>query len=374
MKICLLTTIHAISDLRVFHKEAKSLAKEHEVILIAPSDERIKRVVDGVQIITIKKPKQKVFRPIMMRVQLLITGFSQNCDAYLCYEPDSLLICSFLKIIKRKKVIYDAHEYYPGALEDSPLFPGFVRPLARFAIDMGERILCRFADVVMTTNDTLRKRYKKYNDNIVIIENYPKMDLFQYKEYSTDIKDKFNGYKCILYTGGFGISRGALKLVEAMQKVVKKQPNTKLVFLGNINRDDYERIKQKYSFDCIEVIGTVPYEKVADYINTADVCVELLQPIPRFVRVVATKIFEYMACGKPIVTSDFPEIRKVIEDAKCGILVDPTNASEIADAIIYLLEHPEEGGKMEENGRKAFEERYNWEKMEERLLKIWEKQ
>ena len=147
MKICLLTTIHAISDLRVFHKEAKSLAKEHEVILIAPSDERIKRVVDGVQIITIKKPKQKVFRPIMMRVQLLITGFSQKCDAYLCYEPDSLLICSFLKIIKRKKVIYDAHEYYPGALEDSPLFPGFVRPLARFAIDIGERILCRFADV-----------------------------------------------------------------------------------------------------------------------------------------------------------------------------------------------------------------------------------
>jgi glycosyltransferase involved in cell wall biosynthesis len=83
------------------------------------------------------------------------------------------------------------------------------------------------------------------------------------------------------------------------------------------------------------------------------------------------KLFDYMLCGLPVVASDFPEIRKVVGEAGCGVLVDPTDPDAIAEAIIYLLEHPDEARKMGENGRRAVEERYNWGEMEGRLLDLY---
>ncbi|MCK5734489.1 MAG: glycosyltransferase, partial [Candidatus Latescibacteria bacterium] len=68
----------------------------------------------------------------------------------------------------------------------------------------------------------------------------------------------------------------------------------------------------------------------------------------------------------------FPEIRNVVIESKCGLLIDPADPEEIARAIVYLLEHPEEAVQMGRNGRKAVEEHYNWEKMEERLRGVYE--
>lgn len=78
-----------------------------------------------------------------------------------------------------------------------------------------------------------------------------------------------------------------------------------------------------------------------------------------------------MLCGLPIVASDFPEIRKVVREAECGVLVDPTDSDAIAEAIVYLMEHPEEARRMGENGQRAVLERYNWGEMEGRLLEVY---
>jgi len=84
------------------------------------------------------------------------------------------------------------------------------------------------------------------------------------------------------------------------------------------------------------------------------------------------KLFEYMACGIPVIASNFQEIRIIVNKSNCGILIDPTNTKEITDAILWLLEHPEEAEQMGENGRRAVEETYNWENMEKRLFEVYE--
>ncbi len=78
-----------------------------------------------------------------------------------------------------------------------------------------------------------------------------------------------------------------------------------------------------------------------------------------------------MLCGLPIVASDFPEIRRVVIETECGVLVDPTSPDAIAEAIIYLMEHPEEARRIGESGRRAAIEKYNWGRMEERLLGVY---
>jgi len=83
------------------------------------------------------------------------------------------------------------------------------------------------------------------------------------------------------------------------------------------------------------------------------------------------KLFEYMASGKPVVASNFPEMRRIIEEGRCGLLVDPTDPGDIARAVLYLLEHPQEAEEMGRRGRKLVEERYNWEDMEKALGEVY---
>ena len=83
------------------------------------------------------------------------------------------------------------------------------------------------------------------------------------------------------------------------------------------------------------------------------------------------KLFDYMLSSLPVVASDFPEIRRVVDDAGCGVLIDPTNPDAIAEAITYLLEHPDEAQRIGENGRKAVLERYNGGEMERRLFGVY---
>jgi glycosyltransferase involved in cell wall biosynthesis len=119
--------------------------------------------------------------------------------------------------------------------------------------------------------------------------------------------------------------------------------------------------------------GWVPFEEVPRYLHPADVGVILFQPTHYNNTIgLPNKLFEYMACYKPVVASDFPEMRKVIVEAKSGLLVDPTDPKAIADAIVYLFEHQEEARQMGERGRRMVEERYNWERMEERLVGVYE--
>ena len=73
-----------------------------------------------------------------------------------------------------------------------------------------------------------------------------------------------------------------------------------------------------------------------------------------------------------MVASNFPLWREIVEGNNCGLCVDPLNPKEIAKAIEYLLTHPEEARRMAENGRRAVEEKYNWEQESERLLAVSE--
>lgn len=373
-----MTTVHTPYDTRIFHKEAKSLAKVHEVVLIAPDEERRDKEVDSVRIITVKKPRSKVLHPITMW-RVLKAGLKQDCDVYHCHEPSSLFVSAVLKILKRKKLIYDAHEHYPSLIAENTLFPDFIRPLVRFLAEIEERLLVRFADIVITVDKILAAKYREYHDNVVKLSNYPKLTLFGENRWSDDLESRYGKSKVLLYAGGLTKDRGTLESIQALQEIIKNAPEAKLAFLGEFmggsgeyKEEVHAYIKKTNLERYVDFLGYVPHEKVVEYMNIAKVGTVFHQPLPRYISGVSIKLFEYMACGLPVVASNFPGLRKVVKEANCGILVDPTNIDEIAKAITYLLEHSEEAKRMGENGRRAVEEKYNWERMEVKLLEVYE--
>ena len=119
--------------------------------------------------------------------------------------------------------------------------------------------------------------------------------------------------------------------------------------------------------------GPVLHEKVSELLAQARVGVATLHPDPNYLGSLPTKLFEYMAAGLPVVASNFPLWKEIVEGNKCGLTVNPLDPEEIAHAIEYLINHPDEARRMGENGRQAVLEKYNWETEGKKLLALYEK-
>ena len=171
--------------------------------------------------------------------------------------------------------------------------------------------------------------------------------------------------------------RGILELIKAVHKVSRTYPLVKLLLLGNFGTQDFEErcieyVRSNDLTESVEFLGFVPHTEIPKYTDAADVGAVLLHPTTQFMKTAyPIKLFEYMICGKTVIASNLPAMGKIVKEVECGVLVNPTDIDEIAEAIIYLIKHQEEAKKMGENGRRAVEEKYNWDKMEEKLLKLY---
>ena len=97
----------------------------------------------------------------------------------------------------------------------------------------------------------------------------------------------------------------------------------------------------------------------------------LLLPVKNYINSQPIKMYEYMAAGLPVIASDFPLWREVVEGIGCGVCVSPFDTEAVAKAIDSLLGDPERAQRMGERGRRAVEERYNWTREEEALLDLY---
>jgi len=153
---------------------------------------------------------------------------------------------------------------------------------------------------------------------------------------------------------------------------ILKKEDVKLILCGSFSPSSYEKeIRNLKGFEKVEYISWVKQEVAYSLMCAADVGIVNFLPVPNYINAMPNKLFEYMLAGLPVIASNFPLWKEIIENNKCGICVDPLSPKEIADAIIYLMEHVDEAKKMGENGRKAVIEKYNWENEGEKLLNLY---
>jgi len=85
------------------------------------------------------------------------------------------------------------------------------------------------------------------------------------------------------------------------------------------------------------------------------------------------KLFEYMSAGLPVIASSIPKWQSIVEEHRCGLVVDPLDIDEIAAAIEWIFEHPEEAEAMGERGREAVEDQFQWSSQGEKLISFYDK-
>jgi glycosyltransferase involved in cell wall biosynthesis len=115
----------------------------------------------------------------------------------------------------------------------------------------------------------------------------------------------------------------------------------------------------------------MPFKDVPGYINAMDITVAPFPKLPDFY-FSAIKILEYMAVAKPVVASRYPDTESVISDHVNGILVDPGDSIQLAQALLELLEDKELRVRLGEEARRLVSEKYTWKQTAYKIIKISE--
>jgi glycosyltransferase involved in cell wall biosynthesis len=110
----------------------------------------------------------------------------------------------------------------------------------------------------------------------------------------------------------------------------------------------------------VEMRGRMPHVHVPAWIRSGRIGLVTLQPIAKFLKNIPTKLFEYWACGLPVIASDLPPIRPFLTHGKNGLLFDPTSPEDLARTVAWLMSHAGEGKAMGQCGQEqVFKEWHN---------------
>jgi glycosyltransferase involved in cell wall biosynthesis len=304
---------------------------------------------------------------------ILVRCLRGRFDVIHCSDLDTLIPGLVAARLRRSKLVFDAHELYPYLFS------------ARFGLPVGvvvtrilqvlERFMCLFADRIITTCDYLRVWYERYGRPVTILYNCPSVTFLEECEANFPSDDKSREKAKIVHVGCINMMRGADKIPDSLAIVRRKFRDVLFLNLGDMfpPGDYVETLRRKLVeedlCDSFIVTGWINHSDIARHLGDASMGVILYQP-RSFNNVInlPNKLFEYMAAGIPVVASDFVSTGKIVNEEKCGLLVDPTDPKDIAEKMLFLLENPDIARRMGLNGRRAAVEKYNWEMMRRRLL------
>jgi len=359
LKIAHITSVHPQNDNRIFYKECVTLANEgYDVTLIVAGGES--RVLDCVNIISYPRVVGGRLKRILKTslVDMIKVCKKVDADIYHFHDPELIFTSLYLKLIG-KKVIYDIHENNPASILSKPYIKSKkIKKVISKLFDIFEKNSVRFFDAIVTARPDISKRFN--HKNIITLRNFPILpNLSEIKD--IDIKKE---KPSVIFVGGMTNIRGINELIDAFEYLDEYE----LWLLGPITET---KLKDRIEKGCknVKYFGVVEAYEVFNYINKADIGIITFLPAPNHLETLATKPFEYMACGKPMIMSNFSYWQDTFKDS--SIYVNPLDSQDIAENIKYLFEDKDLLKSMGNLNYQLSIDEYNWEKESLNLKKVY---
>ena len=359
-----LTSTHRPFDTRVFQKECKTLSREGIAVTLVvphPQDE----VHENIQIRAIPAPATGKERLKKTTGDVYRAALKENPNAIFHFHDSELLPHMILLKLRGRRIIYDAHEDTPRQIKYQHWIPDWLKAPVTLFMRTLEGIGGRLFDQIIVAEPVIAENFTK--KNTTLLHNYPIL-----AEFAPCHEIPYTSRPMhIGFAGGISEVRGVREVVRAMN-LLDRVPDARLMMAGAFYPNTLkEEVEQYPGWRRVEFKGWVSREKVQQILGHSRVGVITRHPIERHLTAMPTKLFEYMAAGLPVVASDLPTIRPIVETHRCGLLVDPLDPKDIARALSYLLENPEEAEQMGRRGYEAVRDHFSWDVEQEKLLEVY---
>lgn len=356
MRICQITSMHSWDDDRIYQRACLGLAREgNEVHLIAtqPNKPPNSRQVKFHWI----SPRSGWRRRWYSSKEAIEKAIAIKADIYHFHDPDLLPhALRIKKALPKAMVVYDIHENYAGRFMSWGL-PSFLGNFFRIY----EKSIINKLDGFSVVSSSMLKLFQSVQTPSLIIRN--STDIFSLKNLNFSSIIPFD--VPTIYTSGTNShARHCLKSVQALKFIENEKLNFQMMFVGRyakgIEDELIEQAKNDGTADKLRLEGMLPWKD--NFLRTARAfcgCVFYEDNSNNRVGI-PNRLFEYMYCGIPVVATGFPELRKIVEESGCGVLVNSEDPQSIADGFIQLLKNPAKASEMGVKGRKAIEEKYGY--------------
>ena len=366
MRVVHLTSVHRWNDVRIMGKMCRSLARAgHEVHLVAPREDAPSvEQRDGVWVHAVLYPRHRRQRLSRTVPQVWRSAKAIPADLYHFHDPELIPVALGLKLLGRR-VIYDVHEDVPKDVLDKDWIPRWLRKPVAGGAAAAERVASRCLDGLVAATPSIGRRFPA--DKTEVVQNFPMLEELVEGD-ATPFSERA---PLVAYVGGMTPIRGVAEVVSAMA-ALPASLGARLALAGEFSPAGFEAdVRARDVRRCVDFLGWQSRQQVAQLFAQACLGVVTFLPVANHLEAQPNKLFEYMSAGLPVIASDFPLWRRIVEPLGCGRLVDPANPAAIAEAICWLLDHRSEAQEMGRRGQQAVRQRFNWDTEAQTLLRFY---
>ena len=364
MKVVHVTSVHTPFDVRIFRKMCRSCADAGwDVVLVAPHS--ASGTFDGLTVKAVPVRKSRLARALLTSCQAVRAALRERPDIMHFHDPE-LMPWAWLLAMRGRKVIFDMHENLPAAILSKTWIPRAVRRVLSSIWYRLEKLMLGRVAVIFAEN-SYRARYPGLTRHETIL-NMPIVDAL------TGICARKHAEWSVGYVGSVAPQRGSIITLEALALLQRAGLRLRYECIGAASASHMDELRatvNRLGLDNVVFAGALPAKEAWTRLARCHVGLAVLQPVPNYLESYPTKLFEYMALGLPVVVSDFPLYRTIVEGAKAGICVDSTDPRAIAQALRWIAEHAAEGAQMGRNGLEAVRRSYGWAQEEKKLLAFY---
>lgn len=300
--------------------------------------------------------KKKVFFYAEFNIRLFFYLITSSFDIICANDSDTLPACWLASIIKRKTLVFDAHEYFTEVPElENRQFVGKTW-------DIINKICIRKTKLCYTVSNSLANELsQRYNKTFKVIRNLP------WKEKYENAEKLKSGELFILYQGAINKGRGLEILIEAMKEI-----ELKLIVAGDgdISEKLKNYVKQNKLESKIVFTGYLLPEEMKKLTKQAFLGYNLLDPRSKsYYYSLSNKFFSYMHAGVPSLSNKFPEYQQIVNEFPVGLLID-FNKESIIGAVNTLLKDETLYKNLRYECLRA-SQKYCWQNEEKTLIELY---
>jgi glycosyltransferase involved in cell wall biosynthesis len=324
-----------------------------EVLLVAPAPQPMQ--IESVKVIPIRSPRARALRVLLGGWRAVREASLLDVDLYHLHDPELLMWAWYLRR-KGKPVIYDMHEFVGGAIRSRPWIPSSARSLLARVWTWFEKRALRDSAVVFAERSYAR--HYPWIERSATVLNLPEAQTL------LDLPNVSRSSDRIVYVGRISPTRGSVTMLRALRLLQDRGIDAQLDLVGQASPEHARELDELASSLGLKRVRFHGYKAPAEawcIANGATAGLAVLNAEPNYVESYPTKMFEYMALSIPVIVSDFPLYRSVVEGADCGLCIPPQDPRALADALQSLLESPDLARRYGNNGRAAILKSYRWD-------------